>query len=266
MATKKLLLSIMTGLALYSTNANAELFFSQDGNGNGLFELNTSTGAATLVGAGISGVTSSTVGLAPSSDPTILFGSTPGNIVEIQADGSGTNTLGSNTEEALAYCASNNTLYAALNGVFSSINPADGTQIAALAPPGFDVEGLACNDATNTVYGIGAFGATNLVAYDIGTNTWSTIGDTGIDWGNPGLAFDPGANILYAIRDSDDSLYSINPTTAVATLIGPLGIDATGGLAFTGASSSTEAIPTLSFWGILATIFGLGLLGRRRKK
>ena len=267
MINKKLLLSILTGLTLYAANANAELFFSQDGNGNGLFEINVTTGAATLVGAGVSGVTSTTVGLAPSADPAVLFGSQPFALLTIQADGSSSTSLGGAVWEGLAYCSGNTTLYGAINGAFTSINQATGANIATLSAPGFDVEGIACDSASNIIYGIGS-GNDNLIVYDIVGNSWSTVGDTGRSWSRSGLAWDSTGNILYAIETGTDSLYSINTTTGASTLIGPLGTNAGGGLAFVNAAAPVgpQGIPTLSLWGLLVAIFGLGFIGRRRVK
>lgn len=51
-------------------------------------------------------------------------------------------------------------------------------------------------------------------------------------WEDPGLAYDHPSNVLYAVDGVTDALYRIHPTTAVPTLIGPLGINAAGGLAF----------------------------------
>lgn len=266
MINKKLLLSILTGLTLYTANANAELFFSQDGNGNGLFEINVTTGVATLVGTGISGVTSNTVGLAPSSNPAVLFGSTWTNLTAIQTDGSAAPVIAPSGNEGLAYCSGNNTLYGNLNSNFYTINQATGVKTNLASPPGgFDPEGIACDSANNIIYGIG-LGNNDLHVYNIVGNSWSTVGGTGIIWTFAGLAWDPTNSILYAITSNTNSLYSINTTTGAATLIGPLGTNASGGLAFVGATApvSPQDIPTLSFWGLLIAIFGLGLIGRRR--
>ena len=72
----KHLLVCLTALALLfgclqQATAGA-LYFSLDSTFEGLYTLDTSTGEATHVG--ISGVTSSTVGLAPSGDPDLLYG------------------------------------------------------------------------------------------------------------------------------------------------------------------------------------------------
>ena len=63
------------------------LYFSQDGNANGLYTLDTSTGAPTFVGA--TGVNASTVGLTPSASDSLLYGSRPFALLHISADGMG---------------------------------------------------------------------------------------------------------------------------------------------------------------------------------
>ena len=82
MSVKQTLLASIVGVALCSSSASAALYFSQDGNTNGLFSVDVTTGAATPVG--ISGVTGSTVGLAPSPDSAVLFGSKWSTLLSIQ--------------------------------------------------------------------------------------------------------------------------------------------------------------------------------------
>ena len=54
---------------------------------------------------------------------------------------------------------------------------------------------------------------------------------TGID--GRGMAYDDGRGVLYATNNSDLSLYSVDVTTGLATVIGPLGLGfAHGGLAY----------------------------------
>lgn len=255
-------LIVVVGLC-FSGQAFSALYFSQDGNGDGLFEIDISTGAATPVG--ISGVTGSTVGLAPSTDPAMLYGSRWSSLLEIQADGSGAVDLGGDGQEGLAYCASNDTLYGVINGSFTSVNYSTGVNIATLAAPGFDMEGIACDPATNTIYGVG--NSTLLMAYDIGAGSWSTVGDIGINLNQGGLAFDP-SGVLYAIgQGTADSLITIDPITAVAVTVGPLGTTAEGGLAWVGpgaVASESIPVPTLSTWALLLLVISMGFVVLRR--
>lgn len=265
MSIKRTAASLATFLLL-STNASATLYFSQDSNNTGLYELNVTTGAATPVG--LSGVTSSTVGLAPSADPTTLFGSRWASLLVINADGSGATDLGGAGNEGLAYCSSNSTLYGAINGSFQTIDQSDGSIIDTLSSPGIDMEGIACDPATSTIYGIG--NSTNLYAYDIGTDSWSLIGDTGTNWNSGGLAWDPEGRLFAIGAGGGDNLYVINPTTAAASLIGPTGVTNTrGGLAFVGPASEiieSVAVPAFSLWGLGSLIALFGFAGSRRRK
>lgn len=209
------------------------LYFSQDSNAAGLFTVNQTTGLATPVGAGITGVSSATVGLTEGPSGTLL-GSTWSQIERIQKDGSGVTVFaGSEAAEALAWHSGNSLLYGCINGDFFSMNAATGVRIATLAAAPADVEGLAVEASRNVIYGIGD--STNLYKYDVAAATWSTVGNTGINWNQGGLAFDAESRVLFAVGNGGaGNLYRINPDTAVATLVGPLGIGGVvnGGLAF----------------------------------
>src|SRR5436190_17672879 len=71
------------------------LYLSRDSNPNGLFILDTLTGNATVSGSGTTTVNTSTVGLAMSDTPGVLFGSKPSGLLRINADGSGATQTGS---------------------------------------------------------------------------------------------------------------------------------------------------------------------------
>lgn len=254
-------------LALYASAAGAQLYFSQDNNLNGLYTLSTTTGAATLVGAGNTAVFSNTVGLAESGNPSVLLGSTWTQIATINADGSGATVLpNSASAEGLAYDPSANLLYGAINGRFFTLDPATGTLLSPLPGPGADVEGLAYSPLNGgTIYGLAGFAGPrgNLYAYDIAGASWSLVGFTGIEFDLCGLAFDPAANTLYGIGSQDPNLYAINPTTAAAVLIGNTGLRNTGGgLAFIGGAAVPEPGSAALLVGLLG---GAGVLLRRRR-
>lgn len=206
------------------------LYFSQDSNGNGLFRLNDVTGQATNVG--VSGVTSSTVGLTYDPSAGVLLGSKWSGLVAVNPDGSGFTDRGGVGTEALAYDYVNNVLYGGINGQFFTIDKTNGALVANLTGPGIDGEGLAFRADTGTIYAIGGSSA-DLHAYNIAAGTWSVVGPHGLNFDNGGLAYDPWNNILYAIGAGSDNLYRINPGTGQATLIGSTGLgSATGGLEF----------------------------------
>jgi hypothetical protein len=204
------------------------LYFSQDANASGLYEINTTNGVATIVGTGITGVTGTTNGLAYRTSAGKFLGSKPSGLLEINRDGSGFVNIGPSTQEALAYDDAAGILYGALNGVFTTINPATGGTLSTLAAPGGDVEGLSVDPATGNVYGLMSANPAQLMLYNKTGNTWSTIGSTGSAMDNTGLAYHPGTQTLYAYNN-DGNVYSLNKTNGVATLVGASGLGAFGG-------------------------------------
>jgi hypothetical protein len=205
------------------------LYFSEDGQANGLWSLDTVNGASTNVG--VSGVTGSTVGLTYEPVGDILLGSQPFGLLHIERDGSGSTVHGTLGIEGMAYDPAGNVLYGAINSRFFTVDPNAGLEITSLPSPGFDAEGLAWNPTTGHVYAVGDH--TNLAKYDSVANTWQTVGSTGINWDQGGLAYDPGRNVLYACGEGAGSvLYEIDPATAVPTAIGDAGVTLQGGLAF----------------------------------
>jgi len=205
------------------------LYFSKDNDGNGLYYLDTETGKATHVG--ISGVTSSTVGLAYNEVSDILYGSKWSTLLHIRRNGSEAEDVGGAGTEGLAFDPNLTTLYGAINGRFFIMNPETGEIIEDLPGPGFDAEGLAVDPSTGTVYAVG--NSNDLAAYNPFTREWTTIGDTGYNWYLGGLAYDPGQDVLYACASAQGTyLYIIDPYTAYATVIGDAGVGLRGGLAF----------------------------------
>jgi DNA-binding beta-propeller fold protein YncE len=206
------------------------LYFSQDRNSNGLYRLDTQTGLATHVGT--TAVTGSTVGLAYDPIADILYGSEPFDLLHISRDGSGVvNVNGGIGLEGLTYDPNRDVLYASINGAFFTLDRSNGTKIADLAAPGFDAEGLAVIPDSGLVYAVG--NSTLLRSYNPDTNTWTTVGDTGFNWDQGGLAYNPAQHVLYACGIFQGNLlYQIDLATAAATLIGDSGVSLEGGLAF----------------------------------
>jgi hypothetical protein len=66
-----------------------------------------------------------------------------------------------------------------------------------------------------------------------GTPTFTEIGETGLGT-LFGLAIDPVSGVMYGVNGGDDALYTIDTTTGVPTLVGPVGqtLGAIGGMDF----------------------------------
>ena len=205
------------------------LYFSQDNESAGLYVLDTATGLATHVGK--TGVDSNTVGLAYDPEADLLYGSKWAGLLHISRDGTGSVQQGTLGSEGLAYDSVNGILYGAINGEFFTIDKTTGDKIADLNAAPFDVEGLAVETSTGRVFGIGD--STLLVVYDPATTLWTEVGDTGLNWNLGGLAYDPYKNVLYVCGQTQgNDLYTLNPGTAAATLVGDSGVTLQGGLAF----------------------------------
>jgi hypothetical protein len=210
-----------------------KLYFSQGANAMGLWVLDPATGAGTWVGAAAPNPGALNSGLTV-SDETDLFIAHPFGVRKTALDGRGAGGLDIGTYvEGLAYNVTSGQLFSANDSAFFELDPATGAILATLSSPGFDIEGLAAAPNHNVIYGIGD---TNwLMVYDVATDFWNIVGNTGLTWNNAGLAYDPATHELYAISDDNGpNLYTIDPDTGVATLVGPTGIPgiADGGLAF----------------------------------
>lgn len=231
---------------------DARLFLAVGGGSEaGLYALNATTGASTLVGAAIP--TSSqapSMGLAPgiaTDDPLLavkdnaLYQMEPGTQTPTTFAAS-FGTFG----EALAQDAETGTLYVGVNGFLFRHRASDGEQIdTVLSPPNQpDMEGLAFDPEERVLYGIArGYPDTQpaarraLYALDVEATdpAWTEVGDTGGHWADAGLAFDLEARVLYAVGRFDDTggLYRIDPTTGAATRVGATGLaGAFGGLAW----------------------------------
>lgn len=212
---------------------------------DGTYVIDIATGIPTLIGP--SAVTGLTVGLAHSGS-SLLYGSAPFGLTHIQTDGGGATTFGSTGMEGMTFDPVTGTLYAAINGSFFTLDPATGNLLVSLPSWPGDVEGLAFDPSTGaqgTVFGLAGFSGPlgMLYAYDVATNSISTVGDTGLgsDASLCGLAYAPGLDVLFTVGSVTGDLYSINKTTAVTAFIANTGITSFAGLAF-GLPSAARAI------------------------
>lgn len=147
--------------------------------------------------------------------------------------------------------------------------------------------GAVMDDEIRGVFGLDDI-SNQLLFYDPLLDTWTVIGEItlggdAVAFDDPGLAYDTDLNVLYAlgnarivgpdlvegIEGEDPSiLYSIDPNTGVATIIGNTGITGRngGGLAYV----STGAAPpnpvpepaSIAIWAM--GLLGMGWFGRKR--
>ena len=102
-----------------------------------------------------------------------------------------------------------------------------------VAPNGGAWVGISFDPTDGTLYGISSIinSFADLCIIDLGAQTATAIGTTGM-LGAIDVAVDSDGNI-YSYDIVDDSFYSIDPDTGVATLVGPLGYDANFGQGMT---------------------------------
>jgi hypothetical protein len=102
--------------------------------------------------------------------------------------------------------------------------------VSAIGPSGFaDIEGLTIHPATGQLYGWDD-STDQLVLINPGTGAGTAVGPSGIAPVDVGLTFDQAGNLWLADEGgaSNGSLYSVNPLTGAAALVGSLGRDITG--------------------------------------
>ncbi|MBW1787886.1 MAG: IPTL-CTERM sorting domain-containing protein [Deltaproteobacteria bacterium] len=256
-------------------HADGQLYLSTGSIGaqGSLYMVDTDTAATTYVGPADGD------GLALSGAPqTFLYNSLSltddpdtGRLSRAETNGSGATQLTiiqGDADRGLAYNTSNGLLYGTDNEWFGIINPSTGAftplKSPAEVPIGKEAEALAADPNNNRIYGLTNDSPAYLIFYNIATDTWSEVGQTGnIDGGKGGLAFDPTSNILYG-ADNDGHLYRINPATAEDTFIGHTEIDTSVGLTFV---PEPEPIPSISQWGmILLSLLVAGLAVMRIKR
>jgi hypothetical protein len=252
-----LLLTIFTMVAVLLLMANqvqadGTLFLAEDTNDHYTVDINTAV--ATLVGDG------DCEGLALSEDPsTFLYCVNDDSFLyTVPTFGNGRTmvvSISSNADRGLAYNTSTGILYGSDNTGFGSINTTTGVVTFLATPPGSDTEALAADPNNNLIYGLD--NDENLVVYDVNSDSWITVGLTGLSNGNDaGLAFDPIDNILYAIEENDN-LWSINPANAASTFLGNVGgIGNNYGLTFL----PSGPIPTMNEWGMIIFMILAGLM------
>ena len=143
--------------------------------------------------------------------------------------------------EGMAFDDATGTLYAAADGEFFTVNPITGARLVTLPAPGMDVEALACSSEKGLIFGLVGGSVGTLLMYNIGHETWSPVGPTG-DFVSPGLAWDPGPAVLYAVSEKYSELFGIDPDTGHTNPIGDTGINNGGGLAYVAEGDRTYTV------------------------
>lgn len=231
------------------------LYYLQDGNGRGLYQLDTSTGEATLVSLDL-GDYELDIGLSEGPHPEYLFFGSPDMSLKGISPRWETTTIGDAHAEGLGFDPDSGILYGILSsGEFYTISVATGSKVDDLTPPPHPVSGLAVLDGM--VYGMEDRGGGRLLSYDPVANSWSVVGSTGLLFRAPGLASDPDQKVLYAIGVSGSNLlYKIDPDTAAAMAVGPTGSFASGGgLAYVSFSRPDVSVSTGSSKAMGAGVF-----------
>jgi|GEM_PF-2526019 len=253
-------LSLFALVPLFAV-ANERLLTVDTGD-NGLYEINTSTGArtfvATVTGAGIVGAMTY-----DASTDTLYASSTNNNALYKLNYNTGVATLiGSYGGPALMHAIAfeNGSLYGAtLFGDFYSINPLTGTASPEANWGSGRVGDFAYKASTNTTYAIDVLDD-NLYSVNPATAARTLIGSTGTnEQVGVGLAYSPDKG-LFAVDNDTQTFYSINESTGAASLIGSLGGTNDISLVFVG----EQPVPEPASMAVLS----LGVLAclRRRRR
>jgi len=118
-------------------------------------------------------------------------------------------------------------------GDLYDINPLTGaaTWRTTTGLPGGIIYGACTSPVMNQIYATEAASPTTLYTVDVNTGATTAIGNaSGSTSRIDGLACDVANNILYGSNDA--SLYIVNPTTAVNTLVGAFGVSSMFGLTY----------------------------------
>ena len=208
-----------------------------------LYRVDTGTGVATPIGS--TGVTS-LGGLAAAADGTLYAHTSSALYTLDPATGAATfvGPLGMSAPEGgLAIQPGTGTLFGVRSvqgeDALLTIGTASGaaTVVGLLGDAGRDTSGIAFRPGDGALFGVAFRGgfADDLVRIDPSTGVATTIGPLGTnvfgldDPNVGGLEFDALAGVLY--YSDGDGLYTVNPQTGPATLIGAHGVSNLAGLA-----------------------------------
>ena len=273
------LVALLAGFGPAITDSRADFAYGVTYFDNQLISVNTTTGVGSLVGTLDAAM--SPFGLSYGGGNLYTFDSNAGLIKQIntttaatqQAYNIGLSPGGLLGQGGLAFQNSNvgfltsalsPTDYSTVNDLYK-FNLATGTSTL-VAHTADTLQALAFS-AAGVLYGMGKNDG-NLYTIDTNTGAMTLIGNVGIPIGSPtgGLAFGPGG-MLYATLD--DILYTVNPTTAQATVVNPDptafgGFNSVSGLAVAPLAAVPEP-SSMALCGIFLAAAGGRALLRRRK-
>lgn len=228
-----------------------------------LIQIDPNTGAGTVIGSTGFGIID---GLAFDPLTGTLYGSDSTNFLLLTLDpATGARTvIGSLGDPVfgLAFDPNTNTLYGSNVGTgdLIIIDPATAATVS-VGAMGANVSGLAFDPNGNILYGTDG---AQLLTLDTATGAATLVGLLN-NFGAEGLAFDPFTNTLYGVGPdiTQAVLFTIDPNTAVETVIGPTGFFGVFGMDY------TYAIPEPSSFALVgigaAGAMGIGIRRRLRR-
>ena len=234
-----------------------------------LYRIDDASGVATVIGS--TGVTS-LGGLAGAADGT-LYAYTASSLYTLNPATGGASFVGplglSAPEGGLSVQPATGTLFGVRSvqgaDALLTINTATGaaTIVGALGDAGRDTSGLAFRPGDGALFGAAFRGglADDLVRIDTATGAASTIGPLGTNVAGlddptvGGLEFDALSGVLY--YSDGDRLYTVNPQTGAAAVLGAHGVSNVAGLAF--------VVPEPTATATLA-VAGIAIVAIRRRR
>ncbi len=217
--------------------------YSTDRYTQGLYSVNPSTGASTLIGPLTYTTSFSGMAVDPSSGTTYISDLFDPS-TEHWSLGSIDLTTGAETiigpqydpvfneydSDIHALVEDDGTLYAfSLTRGLGTMNPSNGefTPLLDFDSMPEPIENAAIDPATGTVYGIGQLTA-DIYTINVSTATATFVGSSGTGFFDiMGLAYTGGSlySLGYQGLSPNNPLYQINPTTGIGTFIGPNGME-----------------------------------------
>ena len=273
LALRRLIVGAAVAFALGTGQAEASAIGLTSGNPGSLYTIDTSTGAATLLG-NLTGAISNTslIGLdflgntLYASDVTdgstgFYFGRvdlTTGAFTALSHQDGEANwqSLAANQLGGFLYTVE--VFTAARN--LKTVTPAGVT--TTIGPVGLPISALAYDDATGILYG-----SDGLNLYSINTTTAAPtlVGGFGVGCFRAGLDIDPTAGTLFLNgADCGGRLYTVNKLTGAATLVGANGATAGSGIDGFAIDTRTAAVPEPTTLALVGGALALARARRRR--